>query len=64
MHMGFVNTDFIEILLKMVAEIYQDEFFMHVFDRSILQKSNNLVTSFQLLIRLLICKLFKSAEFP
>ena len=40
----------------MVQEIYQGEFFVHVLDKSILQKSERLMISLQFVIRPLIYK--------
>ena len=48
----------------MVREIYHDEFFMNVSDRSVLQKSKRLMTSLQFVIRPLISKLLKSKWYP
>ena len=42
MHLGFVIIVFLKNLLTMVGEIYWCEFFMHVSDRSVLQKSKDL----------------------
>ena len=33
MHLGILYTVFLKILLKMVGEIYQGEFFMHMSDK-------------------------------
>ena len=51
MHLGFVNLVFEKFLLAMVGEIYYGEIFIHVSDRSILQKSKKLMTSLQFVIR-------------
>ena len=48
----------------MVEEIYLGKFFMHVLDRSILQKSKRLMTSLKFVIRPLIFKLLKSTGYP
>ena len=48
----------------MVEEIYLGKFFMHVLDRSILQKSKRLMTSLKFVIRPLIFKLLKSTRYP
>ena len=46
----------------MVGKFYHDEFFTHVPDRSVLQKSERLMTSLQFVIRPLISKLLKSLK--
>ena len=48
--MGFVNIYFKKFFSTMVGEIYQGEFFMHVSDRSILEKSKRLMTSLQFVL--------------
>ena len=55
---------FLKKSLTMVREIYHDEFFMNVSDRSVLQKSKRLMTSLQFVIRPLISKLLKSKWYP
>ena len=64
MHQGFVIENFLKTSLAMVGDIYQGEFFMHVSDRSILQKSKRLMTSLKFVIRPLISKLIKSKRYP
>ena len=64
MQLGFVNIVFLNFLLAMVGETCYGEIFIHVLDRSILQKSKRLMTSLQFLIRPLISKLLKSTGSP
>ena len=51
-------------MLIMVGEIYQGEFFMHVSDSSILQKSKRLMTPLQFVIVPLISKILKCTSYP
>ena len=64
MHRGFVIEIFLKTSLTMVGDTYQGEFFMHMSDGSILQKSKRLMTSLKFVIRPLISKLIKSKRYP
>ena len=64
MHLCFVIIVFLKKKMLTMVEIYQGEFFMHVLERSILQKSKRLITHLQFVIEPLISKLLKSTRYP